>query len=198
MIDFLEEIDRTIVVAVNGWNSPFWDEFMWIISGKLTWIPFYVFILFLFYRKEGWKKSLFFLLGVVLAVAIADLSSVHLFKEVFLRYRPSHNALIEDVMHYHQFEDGNLYQGGMYGFVSSHAANFLAVCTFSYFALRKHYPKLIYLFLFVVFIVCYSRLYLGVHYLSDVFVGSIVGVIAALISYNYVFLPLSRRIKALQ
>ncbi len=195
MIDFLEEIDRSIVIAVNSWNSPFWDEFMWIVSDKLTWIPFYVFILFLFYKKEGWKKSGVFLLGVILAVAIADLSSVHLFKEVFQRYRPSHNLLLENDLHFHQFEDGKFYQGGMYGFVSSHAANFFAVCTFAYLTLKKYYSKLIYFLLFVVLIVCYSRLYLGVHYLSDVFVGGVVGVFASWLTYKYVFLPLVGRIK---
>ena len=196
MIDYLEGVDRSIVVAVNGWNSPFWDDFMWMVSGKITWFPFYAFILFLFFKKEGLKKSIIFLVGAILAVAIADLSSVHLFKEVFLRYRPSHNTLIDNLMHYHQYEDGNLYQGGMYGFVSSHAANFLAVCFFSYLALKKYYSKLVYLLIFVIFIVCYSRLYLGVHYLSDVLAGGGVGVIAALISYNFIFLPLSRRIKS--
>ena len=196
MIDFLEGIDRTIVVVVNNWNSPFWDEFMWIVSGKLTWIPFYAFIFYLFYKKEGWKKAIFFLLGVIIAVALADLSSVHLFKNIFLRYRPSHNLLIENLLHFHQYDDGNLYQGGMYGFVSSHAANFLAVCTFAYLGLKKHYPKLIYLFSAVVFIVCYSRLYLGVHYLSDVFVGGLLGSFCAFIAYRFIFLPLSRRINS--
>ncbi len=195
MIETLEEIDRSIVLAVNSWNSPFWDSLMWLVSGKLFWFPFYFFLLVLFFRKEGFKKSILFLVGIVLAIAIADLSSVHLFKEVFMRYRPSHNTLIQDLLHFHQFEDGNFYQGGMYGFVSSHAANFSAICTFAYLTLRRYYSKLVYLLVFVLILICYSRLYLGVHYLSDVIAGSILGAVAGYISYQFIFLPLSHRIK---
>ena len=195
MIDYLESIDHSIILAVNGWHSPFWDEVMWIVSGKLTWIPFYLFLFYLFYKKGGLKKAGFFLICTIVAVAVADFSSVHLFKEVFLRYRPSHNLLLTDHLHFHQYDDGSFYKGGMYGFVSSHAANFFAVCTFAYLALRKYYPRIfIYLF-FVATLIAYSRMYLGVHYLSDVLAGGVLGVIAAFFSYRFVFLKLIDRIK---
>ena len=47
MINFLESIDRQLLLLINGWNSPFFDEVMWTISGKLTWVPLYALLLFL-------------------------------------------------------------------------------------------------------------------------------------------------------
>ena len=198
MIDYLESIDRAIVLGVNSWNSPFCDEFMWVVSGKLTWLPFYFLLLVLFYRKNDVKHSVFFVLGVILAVAIADLSSVHLFKEVFQRYRPSHHALLVDQLHFYQIDAENVYKGGQYGFVSSHSANFFAVCTFAFLALRSFYRRISIPLILVVALIGYSRLYLGVHYLSDVLVGGLIGVIGAVLSYQILFLPLTRKFKTSQ
>lgn len=195
MIDFLESLDHSIVLAINSWNSPFWDEFMWIVSRKLTWIPFYMLLFYLCYNKGGVKKAGLFFACTIITVAIADLSSVHLFKEVFLRYRPSHNTLLTNQLHLYQYEDGGIYKGGMYGFVSSHSANFFAVCTFAFLVLRKYYPRVFFPLFFVAALIGYSRMYLGVHYLSDVVVGGLLGVLAAFLSYRFVFLKLVSRIK---
>lgn len=188
MIEYLESIDRTIVRVVNNWNTPFMDQVMWLISEKLTWIPLYVFILYLFIRKYGIKNGVFFLVCAIGAVAISDLVSVHLFKETFMRYRPSHNLLLTDSLHFYQFDNGEVYKGGMYGFVSSHAANFLSVCTFAYLALKRDYPKVFWLFLTAALMVLYSRIYLGVHYLSDVFFGAILGILVAYLVFRFVFI----------
>ena len=190
MIDNLEAIDRAIVLTINSWNNPLLDEVMWLISGKLTWIPFYAFLLYLFFRQSGLKKSIVFLICAVAVVAITDQVSVHLFKEMFLRYRPSHHALLTERLHFYEMENGELYKGGMYGFISSHASNFLAVCTFSFLALRRTYPKIIIALGIAAFLVIYSRLYLGVHYLSDVFAGAFVGILVAFLVFRFVFIPI--------
>lgn len=193
MIETLEAIDRGIVQSINSWNTPFLDEFMWIISGKLTWAPLYLLFLFLFIKKFGAKRAIIFTLCGILVVAIADLTSVHLFKNIFERYRPSHHALLTDQLHFYQFENGEYYKGGQFGFVSSHAANFVAICTFALFALQRSYRFLLPLLLFCVFLVLISRLYLGVHYLSDVMVGSAVGILAAFIVCRFVFMPIIKK-----
>ena len=53
MIEWLESIDRSIVLAVNSIHMPWLDELMWLVSGKFFWIPFYLFLLFLAYKKYG-------------------------------------------------------------------------------------------------------------------------------------------------
>lgn len=193
MIESLEEIDRAIVLTVNGWNTPFWDEVMWIISGKLTWIPFYLFIVFLSWKSVGWKSTLFFVLCAGIVVAITDQSSTHLFKNVFERYRPSHHALLTDKLHFYAMEDG-FYKGGMYGFVSAHAANFFGICMFALFHLRKKFPTMIPVLVVVATLVSFSRIYLGVHYLSDVLVGGILGTLSAWFVYRFIFTTIMARI----
>jgi undecaprenyl-diphosphatase len=188
MIEYFESIDRTIVQLVNSWHTPFLDQFMWVISEKATWIPLYALMLYLFIRQYGFKSGLLFLLCAIGTVAISDLTSVHLFKESFMRYRPSHNLLLTDTLHFYQFDDGEFYKGGMYGFVSSHATNFLAVCTFAYLALRRDYPKVLWLFLIAALLVLYSRIYFGVHYLSDVLFGAILGILIAYLVFRFVFI----------
>ena len=60
----------------------------------------------------------FILFGFILVIAIADISSVYCFKEVFMRYRPSHHAELAHQLHFYESEPGQFYRGGLYGFVS--------------------------------------------------------------------------------
>lgn len=187
MIDWLESIDREIVLFINGMHTPFFDSFMWIVSAKLTWVPFYVALLLLYYRKTSWKHAGVFLLVAIAAVGLSDFISSQLIKDTVMRYRPSHHSLLTDKLHFHVFPDGEKYKGAEYGFVSSHAANFFAVCTFAYLALRAYYPRIWWVFGIAV-LVCYSRLYLGVHYVSDLVCGAALGALVAWLLYRFVFL----------
>jgi undecaprenyl-diphosphatase len=189
MIEWLESLDRSIVLTVNSWNSPFLDELMWFVSAKATWIPFYLFLVVIFYRKTNWRHTLFFVLAGIVAVGLSDFTSSQLIKDTVMRYRPSHHSLLTNQLHFYTFDDGNVYKGGQYGFVSSHAANFFAICTFAFFALRAYYERVHWLFAIAV-LVSFSRLYLGVHYLSDLVGGAMLGVLFAWIVYRFLFLRL--------
>ena len=184
MIEWLESIDREIVLAVNGMHSPFLDQLMWLISGRLTWIPLYLYLFFIVLKKIGSKKAVVFLVFVLLSVAFSDLISVHLFKNVFLRYRPSHNLLIMDQLHFYQEAHGKFYRGGEYGFISSHAANFFAIITCVSLLFGEKKKKLKFILIAIGLIICLSRIYLGVHYLSDVLVGALVGSLVAFLLFQ--------------
>lgn len=181
MIEWLEAIDRSIVLAVNSLHSPWLDEVMWFISGKAVWIPFYLFLLFLAYKAFGLKKSLLFLVAVIVCVGLSDLISSQLIKNSVERYRPSHHALLTDKLHFYEIKPGEFYKGGQFGFVSSHAANFFAIAIFVGLSLRKTYRWIFPLLIAIALIVSFSRLYLGVHYLSDLIGGALVG---TLVSYS--------------
>ena len=187
MDNFLEKIDQSIVLTINGWHTPFLDEIMWIISSKLVWIPFYLFLIYLAAKKNTFKQTVFFTLLAILSVVLSDLISTHCFKEVFLRYRPSHNLLLTEKLHFYESKPGEFYRGGQYGFISSHAANFFAIAVFVGYSLRAFYPKLLTTLIIIATIVCFSRIYLGVHYLSDVFVGGLVGTTIALLLSKLIF-----------
>ena len=93
MIEQLEAMDRWLVLTINSWNTPFLDELMWIVSGKLTWIPLYVLLVYLGFRKLPFKQFLVYFFCVVGSVALADVISSGLIKETLMRYRPSHHLL---------------------------------------------------------------------------------------------------------
>lgn len=193
MLDWLESIDRDIVLFINGMHHPVLDEVMWVISAKLPWIPFYIFLLYLFFRKSSWKETGLFLLVAIAAVGLSDLISSQIIKEFVMRYRPSHHSLLTDKLNFYTLSDGEPYKGGMFGFVSSHAANFFAVCTIAYLVLREWYPRMIWVFAVAV-IVSISRLYLGVHYLSDLICGGLIGALMAWLLYRFVFLTLRTKV----
>jgi undecaprenyl-diphosphatase len=176
MLELLQTIDESIVVSVNGWNTPFWDSVMWWISGKFTWWPFYLFLVVFIFWQKGWKTGAIIFLLTILLITASDQSSVHLFKELIQRPRPSHNPEISDILHF-----VNEYRGGAFGFISSHATNSFAVAGFLTFIFgKKWFSSLI---LFWAALVSFSRVYLGVHYLSDIVGGMLWGLMLAYIFY---------------
>ncbi|MDX9932932.1 MAG: phosphatase PAP2 family protein [Bacteroidales bacterium] len=178
MIEFFENIDRQLFLAINGLNSNAADFFFYWVSQKFTWIPFYVLLLFLGIRslKNKWWLLILF---VPLLVTVTDQASVHLFKNVFLRYRPCHNTELKEWVHL-----VNGYCGGRYGFVSSHAANSFGIAAFMWLIIRQNYHYWFWV-LFVAYagLIGYSRIYLGAHYPSDVFAGAVLGIVSGTFFY---------------
>lgn len=167
-IDSIKEIDTQLFLYLNSKHNPFFDVVMFWASHKYVWIPLYGFFLFLSFKHFG-KKAVLVGLAAVLLIVLADQISVHAFKNVFMRYRPCHNLEICEQVH---LNDG---KGGMYGFISSHAANTFALAMF----LSLLFKNKIRYFGLAVFLwasfVSYSRIYNGVHYPSDIVLGAILG-----------------------
>jgi len=155
-------------------HTPFLDKLMWYISYTPTWIPLFLFFVYYAHKKKGVKFVLGVLLSTGVCIALADLISVHLFKEVFQRYRPTHNEELKGLVKTVTKPNGEIYLGGLYSFVSSHAANFGAISMLLYLNFKKYSNWWSLLFVWFALIV-YSRIYLGVHYPSDIFVGGLLG-----------------------
>jgi undecaprenyl-diphosphatase len=161
-----ERIDQQLFLFINSLNSPFFDQVMHAISGKLIWVPLYLAIL-IFLAVRYKRKFLVILIFIILAATLADQSSV-LVKNIVLRLRPCHQPSLEGIVHLVNGECG-----GLYGFVSSHATNSFDVALLSLLFIRKRWYTIS--ILLWASIIGYSRIYLGVHFPGDVICGSMLG-----------------------
>ncbi len=168
LIDTLKNWDQELFLVLNGAHNGFWDFVMWWASDKFIWIPVYALFLFLLWKQHG-RKIWIIIFFAALLVFLSDQISVHFFKDVFQRFRPSHEPAIKDVVHI-----VNNYRGGDYGFYSSHASNVFALAVFVISLLPKK-PLGIVLIIGWAMLIAYSRIYLGVHYPGDVLAGALAG-----------------------
>lgn len=152
-------------------HNSFFDFLMYWISYKLTWIPFYLFLLALVIKHYK-LRTLDILVFVALLITLSDQLTVHCFKDVFHRLRPCHDPVIKDLVHLVNGECG-----GSFGFVSSHAANSFAICFFVIQILGKKIKYLTRGMIIWAAVISYSRIYLGVHYPFDVFCGALLGIL---------------------
>jgi undecaprenyl-diphosphatase len=191
MIDQLKYYDRLASVWINQHSHPFLDELMWFISSSTPFLLLIFIAVFNSNRKDGLRGMWLFFGFLLLAFALSDLVSARAFKEVFMRLRPSHNPNLADIIQLYTQPNGELYRGGLYGFVSSHAANFASLVTFIilYF---KPPMKFVLLMTLTHLLVIYSRVYLGVHYVGDVVGGSLVGIACGITIWKIRSLILSK------
>ena len=188
MLEQLLHIDTEILLAINGWHAPWADLLMWIISAKATWIPLYLLLIGLLvwrYRQPAptpikWLQKVpacvVMIVVIGLAVGAADFIASGILKDWVARPRPSRVPELEGVLHL-----VNGYKSGQYGFVSSHAANTMAVALLFSLIWRNKIAT-VGLMLWVA-ANCYSRMYLGVHYPTDILGGLIVGSLVAVGGY---------------
>lgn len=177
----LEQIDHELLLLLNGWGPRWLDTIMLLASNKYFWVFLYVIILAFLYIKLH-KRVWLAVAAIIVTLILTDLLSVHLFKEVFQRYRPCHNLELKENI---RLVAGKC--GGMYGFISSHAANTMGLLSVLIFSgLLRFKSKMIFermlawILVFYVLINGLSRIYLAVHYPSDVLCGYLFGALIGL------------------
>jgi undecaprenyl-diphosphatase len=172
----LEHLDQHLFLILNSLNSPFWDQVMHAISGRVIWAPLYLAIL-IFMGIKYKRKFFIILLFIILAITLSDQLSVQLFKNIFHRLRPCHEPSLEGLVHLVNGECG-----GKFGFVSSHASNSFNVALLSLLFIKKRWFTIS--IILWALVIGYSRIYLGVHYPGDVICGSLLGALIGFSLYN--------------
>jgi undecaprenyl-diphosphatase len=172
----ISKMDTEIFLYLNGLHNSFMDAIMFWASDKLFWIPFYILIIIIIY-KEYKKRSIYILTTIAIVITFCDQTASHIIKPLVKRLRPSHEPALQDLIH---LSDAG--PGGLYGFVSSHAANAFGLATFLILLLTKKYNGLKITLLFWAILVAYSRIYNGVHYPLDIVCGMLLGIF-----YGYIF-----------
>lgn len=188
MFENIISFDKDLFLAINGLNGNSWvDSVMVFYSAKMVWIPMYLLValaMFITFKKSGGRfkverrelrLSLIFVAGAILTFAFTD-SFSNVIKDIFQRPRPSHNPEFEGIIR--MLES----RGGLYGFVSNHAANVFGFAVFtSMFFKNRLYGWWIFIWAVMV---SFSRIYVGKHYPGDVLFGALEGAMAGYIIYK--------------
>ncbi|MFT6631636.1 MAG: undecaprenyl-diphosphatase [Bacteriovoracaceae bacterium] len=190
MINFLNEIDTSLFLALNEMNSPFLDPIMLAISyNKFIFMTLLIALIaygFTIYKKYIFLAFFFCLIGFGLSDSISSKG----FKDNIKRLRPCHNEVLRGNVH----TAGKQCWGGKYGFVSSHASNSFAIAIFFWLLFKKR--KRFHLLFLYASLVSYSRIYLARHYPGDIFFGALLGLLCGYIAFKgflYAFDRLQRQ-----
>ena len=168
-MDFLYSIDLVIFYFFNHTiSAPFLDKLFSIITNVNNWYITYAILLGISFFKGGIKGKLA-VLGIVLLIITTDQTGYKLLKEYFARPRPCN--ILTDVI-------TPLGCTGSYSFPSNHALNNFAAAIFFY----RLFPKLKWVLFIGASLVAISRVYLGLHYPSDILGGAVIG-----LAFGYLF-----------
>ncbi len=182
-VEMIQEIlqwDTELFLYLNNLGQPWLDKLMVLFSEIWVWIPLYMGVAYLFFKKFGLQDALFFTALCVVGILITDQGSVQLFKEVFKRPRPCQE---EELMSQMRFLASHC---GLYGFISSHAANTFGFAVLAGGILKPILPKAKMWLLIWAAVVSYSRIYLGVHYPLDIICGALFGSLVGMMLLRFV------------
>lgn len=176
--------DTDFLLWLNQSGNIFFDTIMLRLSSSWTWTLMLLAVIVLVFRDRPFKEALLILFGIILSVLLADQISSSLIKPLVCRLRPTHDPLL---MFQIRIIEG---RGGLYGFVSSHAANTFAIAMFLSMVFR-HRVTAISLFVWAT-LVGVSRIYLAKHFPLDVLCGAMLGVVVGLSVYGLLHLAVTR------
>ena len=180
MLEQFLKYDRDLLVYLNNFGSNNWD-FLWLtITDKLTFLPFFLIIIYFIYKKFTTKELLFILLTIALLILFTD-QFTNLIKDSFQRLRPCRDDTLNFLLRSIDVRCGK------FGFFSAHAANSMAVSIFLFKLFQDlNFKALNYFLIFWVVLFSYSRIYLGVHFPIDIIMGLLVGLFFGNMAYKLV------------
>lgn len=166
-----------VLSIFNGSDNIMLDQMVQILTSGLTWIPLYVMLFFVVMRNNETMGQIVLVVGsAIFCVLFADGLVDGIIKQLAERWRPSNDPTFKYMV---QVVDDIRLKG--YSFCSAHAANTMSLAVFFSLLIRS---KLLTITLVIWSLInCWTRLYLGVHYPSDILCGMIIGIIVGILVY---------------
>lgn len=170
--------DWPLFEALNFDGAEWFDALMVAVSGVVMWIPLYLLIIYMVWRRYSWRGVVALLLAVGLAMGTADIVAgifkhsgplKHVWESFPVRLRPMFTEGLTDVS---VVSTGH----GLYGTVSAHAATIVSLALLSSVVVGRRWFTI--LMTVVALLICYSRIYLACHFPQDILLGTLVGLLA--------------------
>lgn len=173
----IQDMDMQVLSLFNGSDNIMLDQMVQILTSGLTWIPLYVMLFFVVMRNNETMGQIALVVGsAIFCVLFADGLVDGIIKQLAERWRPSNDPTFKYMV---QVVDDIRLKG--YSFCSAHAANTMSLAVFFSLLVRS---KLLTITLVTWSLInCWTRLYLGVHYPSDILCGMIIGIIVGILVY---------------
>ena len=175
MKDTLYRWDTDLLIWINSFGTESTDAFWLIVTSVWTWFPLFFFIVYLFLRNLNRTNALLatFFFG---ATGVATLAVKYLTKFYFKRLRPCNVEELAASLRVLLCKDS-------FSFFSGHASFSFAIITFTVLALQKEIKWVYILYLWPV-LFAISRMITGVHYPSDIIVGTGVGIVIGVVMHS--------------
>ena len=186
--------DYPLFLWLNFDGGAAMDCLMLTASTPVAWAWLYILIIYILWRRGGWRSVLLFLVAAAVAVVLGDMISgifkhtgmlKNLWAEFPARLRPMYTPELEGAV------SNILKKGGQYGTVSGHAATMMAMAMVSVTIIGRRWFTC--LMVAVVLVVCYSRIYLAYHFPVDIALGLLTGVVSG--GVGLLVLRMARRIQ---
>ena len=173
--------DWTLFELLNFDGPTALDYIMRLVSGVKLWVPLYILIIYMVWRKLGWRGVVALIVAMAVAVGLADIIAgvfkhQGLLKDLWANFparpRPMHTEGLE------AFTNG-YGNAGLNGSVSAHAATITAIAILAAKIISKRWMTI--LLSVVVTMVCYSRIYFACHFPQDILLGALLGTLSAVV-----------------
>lgn len=173
----IQDMDMQVLSLFNGSDNIMLDQMVQILTSGLTWIPLYVMLFFVVMRNNETMGQIALVVGsAIFCVLFADGLVDGIIKQLAERWRPSNDPTFKYMV---QVVEDIRPKG--YSFCSAHAANTMSLAVFFSLLIRS---KMLTITLVIWSLInCWTRLYLGVHYPSDILCGMIIGIIVGILVY---------------
>lgn len=166
MLETIQNWDADLLIYLNRLGNKSWYSVWLAITKTITWTPLFGLIVFLLFKTYH-KRQAFLIFIYMLFAVLVNVALMLTVKFIVERPRPIYVPEIKESLYLFK-------EASNFGFYSGHASFSFLIATLSTFLLRKKYSWIIWIYLFPVFF-CYSRIYFGVHYISDILIGAVVG-----------------------
>ena len=177
------QLDKELLLFLNGLGSENFDRFWLLITKQLHWAPIFLLVFYLLQKKIGWKNFGIVILVLTFLIIFTD-QMTNLVKNTVQRLRPCNDPEINSVMRIVKSTKS-------YSYFSGHAANSMASTILIFMILKNYYRHAYLLFLFPL-IFAYSRIYLGLHFPGDILSGYLFGIFSGYLFYRLYLIVLRK------